>query len=98
MMVLNSTMFCFVCPIILFNVGILLIFLLLLLLNTTAKQAGLSRATLKISSEFSSKLPLRTHKSHSTVSSFQGFVDFIFGNLSSSSFEVLEHFALVVQV
>ena len=29
------------------------------------KQAGLSRATLKISSEFSSNFPLRTHKSHS---------------------------------
>ena len=29
------------------------------------EQAGLSRATLEISSEFSSNLPLRTHKSHS---------------------------------
>ena len=29
------------------------------------EQAGLSRATVEISSEFSSNIPLQTHKSHS---------------------------------
>ena len=35
-------------------------------LNFLQKQDGLNWATLKISSEFSSNSPLRTHKSHST--------------------------------
>ena len=37
------------------------------LVNSKMKQAGLCRATLEISSQFSSYVPLRTHKSHSAT-------------------------------